>query len=123
MLRPTDPEPSGYVIWTRRLVMAIGVAMSLFHLYIGFSGPPNAFVLRSTHLGFALVLAFLSMPGLLRRRSSGPGVLDWAFAAVAIAASAYPIVESTYFNTRMVYVGPVSLTDMIFAWLMIVVVL
>lgn len=123
MAEDLAPAHSGYVIWTRRLVMAIAVAMSLFHLYIGFFGPPNAFILRSTHLGFALVLAFLSMPGLLKRRESGPGILDWLLTAAAIAAAAYPIVESQYFNTRMVYVGPVSATDLAFAALTIVVII
>lgn len=120
---PEAVVETAYSLWSKRLVMAIAVTMSLFHLYIAFSGPPNAFVLRSTHLGFALVLAFLSMPGLLRRRPAGPGVFDWLLAGAAIAACAYPIVESTYFNTRMVYVGPVSLTDMLFAGLMMLVVL
>ncbi|SMF73720.1 TRAP transporter, 4TM/12TM fusion protein [Tistlia consotensis] len=122
MVEDTQPE-SGYVVWSKRLVMTIAVAMSLFHLYVGFFGPPNAFTLRSTHLGFALVLAFLSMPGVLRRRPNGPGPLDWLFAGAALAATAYPIVMSHYFNTRMAYVGPVSVTDMAFAVLMMAVVL
>lgn len=117
------PAESGYVKWTRRLVTAIAVSMSLFHLYIAFFGPPNAFTLRSTHLGFAMVLAYLSMPGMLKRRPSGPGAFDWLLALAAIAACAYPIVELRYFNTRMAYVGPVSQTDLFFAALMMVVII
>ena len=56
---------TGYVLWMTRLVTAVAVAMSLFHLYIAYAGPPNAFTLRATHFGFALVLAFLILP--LRR--------------------------------------------------------
>jgi len=117
------PAESGYVVWTRRVVTAVAVSMSLFHLYIAFFGPPNAFTLRSTHLGFAMVLAYLSMPGMLTRRPSGPGILDWLLVIAAIAAAAYPIIELRYFNTRMAYVGPVSQTDLFFAVLMMVVII
>ena len=114
---------TGYAVWTKRLITAVAVSMSLFHLYIAYAGPPNAFTLRATHFGFALVLAFLILP--LRRGSEkhSPGVLDWAFIVLSLAATAYPIIEQQYFNTRMAYVGPVSATDQTFAILMIIVVL
>jgi TRAP transporter 4TM/12TM fusion protein len=114
---------TGYAVWTKRLITAIAVSMSLFHLYIAYAGPPNAFTLRAAHFGFALVLAFLILPLLRGSDKQAPGVLDWAFIVLSLAATAYPIVEQQYFNTRMAYVGPVSLTDQTFAVLMIVVVL
>ncbi len=56
----------------------VAVTMSLFHLYVAYAGPPNAFTLRATHFGFALVLAYLiaaavAQPGGegTRRRSTG----------------------------------------------------
>src|SRR5690625_1903880 len=121
---PAEPAAqSVYVVWTTRLVTALAVAMSLFHLYIAYFGPPNAFTLRSAHLGMALVLVYLSMPGILKRRRGGPGILDWVLVGASLAAAAYPIIEQHYFNTRMAYVGPVSQTDLFFGVLMMVVIL
>ncbi len=114
---------SPYEVWSRRLITAVAVSMSLFHLYIAFFGPPNAFTLRSAHLGFALVLVFMSLPARSGGRHDRPGVIDWAMVAGALAATAYPIIEQTYFNTRMAYVGPVSSSDIFFAVLMMMVVL
>lgn len=117
------PPPSSYELWVRRLVTALAVGMSLFHLYIAYFGPPNAFVLRSSHLGMALVLVYMSMPGFLRRRKAAPRLLDWLFICASFAAAAYPIIEQHYFSTRMAYVGPVSQTDLFFGVLMMLVIL
>ncbi|WGF86674.1 TRAP transporter permease [Marinivivus vitaminiproducens] len=114
---------TAYELWTKRLVAFVAVAMSLFHLYVAYFGPPNAFTLRATHFGFALVLAFLSLPFLAGRASKTPGPLDWAFVAISLLAAGYPIVEQTYFNTRMAYVGPVSTADVVFGVLMLIAVL
>ncbi|MFV0300061.1 MAG: TRAP transporter permease [Paracoccus sp. (in: a-proteobacteria)] len=110
-------------IWMRRAVMTVAVAMSLFHLYIAWFGPPNAFTLRATHFGFALVLAYLTLPFTAARAGKSPGITDLILMAAALAAAAYPIVNQTYFNTRMAYVGPVSVMDQVMATVMIVTVL
>jgi TRAP transporter 4TM/12TM fusion protein len=112
-----------YRLWVGRLITAIAVTMSLFHLYVAYAGPPNAFTLRATHFAFALAIAFLLLPARRGAERKAPGILDWAFVVVALMAAGYPIYELQYFNTRMVYVGPVSTTDQVFAVLMIVVVL
>ncbi len=109
--------------WLRRAITVVAVSMSAFHLYVAYAGPPNAFTLRTTHFGFALVLAYLTLPLWRPREGKGPGPLDWAFMAGSVAATAYPIVLQDYFTTRMAYVGPVSTRDLAFAVLMIVVVL
>ena len=49
---------------TRLSITAVAVAMSVFHLYVAFVGPPDAYVMRGAHLAFALVLAYLILPGL-----------------------------------------------------------
>ncbi|AUH65754.1 TRAP transporter permease [Paracoccus zhejiangensis] len=110
-------------IWMRRVVTLVAVTMSLFHLYVAWFGPPNAFTLRATHFGFALVLAYLTLPFTPSRAEKSPGIMDLILMAAALAASAYPIVNQTYFNTRMAYVGPVSVMDQVMATIMIVTVL
>ncbi|MDF1601001.1 TRAP transporter permease [Mesorhizobium sp. YIM 152430] len=107
----------------KKLVTFVAVSMSLFHLYVAYAGPPNAFTLRATHFGFALVLAYLSLPLFSRNAGKAPGPLDWLFVISAMVACAYPIFYQQYFNTRMAYVGPVSTTDQAMAILMILVVL
>ena len=109
--------------WLKRAITVVAVSMSAFHLWVAYAGPPNAFTLRTTHFGFALALAYLTLPAWRSREGRGPGPLDWALLAGGVAACAYPIVLQGYFTTRMAYVGPVSLTDQAFAVLMIVVVL
>jgi TRAP-type uncharacterized transport system fused permease subunit len=44
------------------LVLAIAVAMSLYHMYVAGFGPPEAMIFRGTHLIFALTLVFLLYP-------------------------------------------------------------
>ena len=109
--------------WLGRAITVVAVSMSAFHLYVAWAGPPNAFTLRTTHFGFALVLAYLTLPLWRAREGRGPSPLDWALLAGGIAACGYPIVFQGYFTTRMAYVGPVSATDLAFATLMIAVVL
>ena len=59
----------------RRLITAVAVAMSVFHLYVAFAGPPDAYVFRGSHLAFALALAYLIMPG-IRGRAERVGWFD-----------------------------------------------
>src|SRR5688572_32701231 len=54
------PPRSTLFPYTTLFRSALG--MALYHLWIAFVGPPNALVLRSVHVGFALTLAFLAIP-------------------------------------------------------------
>ena len=42
----------------RSVTTGVALAMAAYHLWVAFVGPPNALVLRSVHVGFALTLAF-----------------------------------------------------------------
>ena len=110
-------------VWLRRLTVAVAVSMSLFHLYVAWFGPPNAFTLRATHFGFAMALAYLALPMTAARRGKAPDFIDIAFMCAALAAASYPLINQTYFNTRMAYVGPVSVMDQVFAVMMMVTIL
>jgi len=98
----------------RRAVRAIGLAMAVFHLYVGYFGAPDALVLRATHLGFALVLAFLIMPACKGGELEKPGPLSPLFALLAFAASAYPIVSLDYIYDRFIYVDDLRTADWVF---------
>jgi TRAP transporter 4TM/12TM fusion protein len=72
-----------------RSVMVLAVVMSLFHLYAAYGIVP-ANILRPVHVGFVLVLSFLSFP-LLSRLRNRVGWWDWLLAAAGAACIAYII--------------------------------
>ena len=72
------------LVVSRRLITTVAVAMSLFHLYVAFVGPPDAYVMRGAHLAFALVMAFLIMPG----RNGAATKVGWFDVLLVLAACA-----------------------------------
>jgi len=101
------------VTLTRRTITTIGVVMSIFHLYVAFVGPPNAYVMRGLHLAFALVLAFLILPG-RNGRAERVGWWDVTLLLVAAAAAMYPSVNLDYIENRMYYVDDPKVADYVF---------
>jgi TRAP transporter 4TM/12TM fusion protein len=91
----------------------VATAMSAFHLYVAFAGPPNAYVMRGVHLAFALVLAYLILPGLRHRRESF-GWTDLAFVVLAAAVALYPSFSLPYIEGRIYYVDDPRLADYVF---------
>ena len=107
------------VALTRRLVTAVAVAMSVFHLWVAFVGPPDAYVFRGSHLAFALVLAFLLQPG-TRGNAERVGWLDVALVVAAVAGALYPGATLGYILNRTYYVDDPRLADYVFGGLLIV---
>jgi TRAP transporter 4TM/12TM fusion protein len=114
--------PSITMTLVRRLITAVAVLMSVFHLYVAFVGPPDAYVMRGSHLAFALVLAFLCMPG-LSGRADRVGPWDLLLALAALAAAMYPSANLAYIQSRMYYVDDPRLADYIFGGALIVLIL
>ncbi|HET7411331.1 MAG TPA: TRAP transporter large permease subunit, partial [Pararhizobium sp.] len=102
-----------YLTYIRYLTLAVAVSMSSYHLYIGFFGTPDAFSLRSTHVGFALVLCFLSMPMRAADKGKGPRLWDWALIALSLAATAYPVMATDYIYSRFIYVTDLRTIDIV----------
>ncbi len=105
------------------VITAVGLAMSGFHLFIAWYGPPDALTLRSVHLGFALVLAFLTLPARVGREPEHPGWRELALVAVSLIACGYLVAEREYVITRMVYVDPLRTTDWVLAGITVLLVL
>jgi TRAP transporter 4TM/12TM fusion protein len=95
------------------LVAAVGVTMSAFHLFIAWYGPPDALTLRTVHLAFALVLAFLTLPATARGAHDRPGWPEAALVLASLAACGYLVVESDYILSRMMYVDELKTIDWI----------
>jgi TRAP transporter 4TM/12TM fusion protein len=103
-------------------ITAVAVAMSVFHLYVAFVGPPDAYVFRGAHLAFALAMAFLIMPG-RTGRGAAAGWFDVSLVAVAVAAAMYPAVRLDYILNRMYYVDDPQVLDYVFGGALILLVL
>ena len=108
--------------FSRHLITAIAVLMSVFHLYVAFVGPPDAYVMRGWHLAFALVLGFLVMPG-RHGTAERVGWLDLLLVSAAIAAALYPSASLDYIQNRFYYVDDPRLADYIFGGALIVLVM
>lgn len=104
---------------SRRLITTVAVAMSVFHLYVAFVGPPDAYVMRGAHLTFALVMAFLIMPG-RNGAATKVGWFDVLLVLAACAAALYPTMNLDYIQNRMYYVDDPILADYIFGGALIV---
>ncbi|MBU0588084.1 MAG: TRAP transporter permease [Gammaproteobacteria bacterium] len=105
-----------------RLITTVAVLMSVFHLYVAFVGPPDAYVMRGSHLAFALVLAFLIMPG-RNGKAERVGWVDLLLVLVAASAALYPSVVLDYIQNRMYYIDDPRLADYIFGGALIVLIL
>jgi TRAP transporter 4TM/12TM fusion protein len=104
------------------LITAIAVLMSVFHLYVAFVGPPDAYVMRGWHLAFALVLAFLVMPG-RHGTAKQVGAIDLLLVLASVAAALYPSASLDYIQNRFYYVDDPRLADYIFGGALVVLVM
>ena len=116
----TTTSLSPYRRAVRYLTLAVALAMSVYHLWIAYFGTPEAITLRSTHLGFALVLAFLTLPARKADAGRGPMPWDWLLIAASVAATAYPVLSLDYIQNRFIYVDDLRETDI---WLGVALVL
>ncbi|MEO8133492.1 MAG: TRAP transporter permease [Betaproteobacteria bacterium] len=96
------------------IITLVAVAMSAFHLYVAWFGPPDALTLRSVHLGFALVLAFLLLPARANARAENPRWIELALIVASLAVCGYLVVERGYIINRMTYVDPLRPIDWVF---------
>lgn len=103
-------------------IRLIALSMSLYHLYIAFAGTPNATILRATHLGFALVLTFLTFD-IRGKKTETPSYFDFAIALLSIGVGAYPILNIDYIYNRFYLVDPISTGDWVFGILAVLLVL
>ena len=109
-------------VLSRRLISTIAVAMSVFHLVVAFVGPPDAYVMRGSHIAFALVMAFLIMPG-RHGTAERVGWFDVLLVLAAAAAALYPSMNLGYIQSRMYYVDDPRFADYVFGGAMILLIL
>jgi len=105
-----------------RLVTAIGVAMSVYHVYVVVTGVPEALILRGVHLGFAYVLIFLVYPRGARDRDR---VLpaDLLLIGLTLASIGWLFWNYEHVRTRIYYVDDPTAGDRIFGAILVLVTL
>jgi TRAP transporter 4TM/12TM fusion protein len=89
------------------VVAALAILMSLFHLYAAYGIVP-ANILRPVHVGFVLVLGFLTFPMAARLRDR-IGWWDWLAAGVAAACIAYLLAGGDALADRAISPTPMDL--------------
>jgi TRAP transporter 4TM/12TM fusion protein len=101
-------------LWSDAIFL-IALAFALFHLYTGAFGLLEGIKQRVIHLGFALVLVFLSRPLFNAPR---PRLIDVALAVLALVPSAYLVMEDHALDMRM---GIAYQRDVVLGTIMVVV--
>ena len=97
-----------------RIVMPIGVAMALYHMWVIAMGPPQAFIFRGTHLAFALALVYLLYPFVESKDGHRRFVwLDAVLFAAAAFGLGYMFVNYDYFINRIIYIDDLKPLDIV----------
>lgn len=104
----------------------IALAMAAFHLWVVFTGAPEVFKFRGTHLAFGLALIFLWYPTFKEAAGAkrvASGVVDAILLIVSITAIGYLFVEHDYVLDRFAYIDPPRTIDYVLGIGLIVAVL
>jgi TRAP transporter 4TM/12TM fusion protein len=122
-------------------IAIVAVSMSLYHLYVAFTGAPQAFFFRGTHLLFAMALVFLIYPSLAKKTrtegqvrddaggfigdkgSAQASWLDWLCIAASALTILYIWMEHERLITRFVYVEEPETIDLVLGVIFILLVL
>ena len=96
-----------------KVVAGIGIAMSLYHLYAGYFGTPEALMHRSIHLFFTMVLIFFLFPVSKRNWAKSWRWTDGLLILLTIVSLLHIFINYEYFVTRYSLVHPLTWQDLI----------
>ena len=128
-------EVSRYRRFVRVLIVAVAVAMGLYHMWVIAFGTPEAIIFRGTHLLFAVVLVFLlyrwkaavidgPVDDAQRTADSRlPTLADYLMLALAAAPIIYLFITYENVVTRIYYIDELTLMDKAMGVLMVIMVL
>ena len=112
--KETDFQTEGLSKLVTKLIVGIGIAMSVYHLYTGYFGAPEALLHRSTHLLFTMVLIFFLFPFTKKPWGQKYRWTDTLLILLTLASIGYLFVNYEYVITRYSLVHPLSTWDMLF---------
>jgi len=98
---------------TVTILRYVAIGMSVYHLYVGASGPPEALIFRGIHLAFAVTLIFLWYPFGARSPQARPALLDWTGVLLSLVSIGYLFLRYDYVMTRLAYVTPLERWDLL----------
>jgi TRAP transporter 4TM/12TM fusion protein len=113
---------TGYRRAVAYFVGAVGVAMSLWHMWVIAVAPPEALFFRGGHLMFAMTLVFLVHPFTAKDEAGSPRLIDWLCIAGSIAFIGYLWVNYNYLINRIQYIDEPTALDQVMAAVAIVLV-
>ena len=104
--------------------MAFGVAMSIYHIHIAYSGGYEPMYQRCVSYLFAVTMIYLIHPGRAAAKGRPGGVILWVGTLVlAVASVGWLLWNYDYFLERFPYVDPPTRTDLFFGTAAIILVL
>lgn len=103
--------------------MIISIVMSVYHLYTGAFGLPEAMMHRSIHLLFTLVLIFLTALVAKTRQSRAKICIDLAILILVFLSLGHIFLNYEYVVSRYPYVHPLSHWDFVMGILLILILL
>ncbi len=118
--RETDFQTEGLSLLVTKLIAAIGISMSLYHIYTGAFGAPEAFLHRSIHLLFTMVLIFFLFPFSKKEGAQKYRWTDAVLILLTLASIGYLFLNYEYIITRYALVHPLSDSDLGFGILLTV---
>jgi len=93
-----------------KVVMLILLSFSFFQLYTGIFGEYTAYIQRTIHLGFALVLIFLLFPISKKANKQKIALYDYMIALLALIVTCYwPI----FYETLIQHIGSITTVQMV----------
>jgi TRAP transporter 4TM/12TM fusion protein len=102
-----------------RLIAAIAVAFSVFQMYTAAFNPLSSIVVRSVHVGFLTLLAFVLYPGWRGAARTRVPLMDWLLGLSAFALGLYQWVFET---DLILHAGEPSTADLVAGTLIVIVV-
>ena len=109
--------------WLGTVARLAAIALPLLTVVVAFTGWFDTMTRRSGHLAIAIPLIFLFVPARSRSAALKPTAIDLAGALLALAAFAWVIIDRERIMWRLVYVDPLTWTDLVLGVIAIVVVL
>ncbi|NWF91887.1 MAG: TRAP transporter permease [Syntrophaceae bacterium] len=97
-----------------KIIALIAISMSVYHLYTGYFGVPEALLHRSTHLLFTLVLIFSLFPLSQKEWGKRSRWIDGILVLLTLVSIGHLFVNYEYVITRYPYVHPLTRSDIIF---------
>ena len=107
----------------KKAAIGVAFAMSTYHLTVGYLGEPIAEVHRPIHVLFALLVLFWSTDRSTARYPVLGLIVDGILSSLLIASCAYLFINAEYIGERMIYVTPLTPTEIFLGASLILVIL